>query len=262
MNTATAAPYGVAAAGLLILAAWARRVHAGRDPLGPSPAGEWPNLGLALAVAIPAWFVSVVVLGAVAQVAGLRGPDLATASGLVHAAIGLALLPFVRRGVPLPCLSRARLVLVGVAAGLVTFGIVGLLGELLKVGYAVAGSAPPEQDVVSVARAASGLQWGAMLATGAVLAPFGEEIFWRGTVLPTLVRARGKWPALLMQGAAFGAVHVMGAQPSMWPLAIPLAAVGVLAGWVYLRTASLPAAMLVHATFNAVNLASLGLAAA
>lgn len=261
MNVATAAPYGVAAAGLVILASWAWRVRRGVDPLGPRPEGAWPNLGVAVAIAVPAWFLSGFVLVRVGRLAGLGGPELATAFGLVHAAIGLVLLPFVRRGVPAPRLPGARLVTIGVAAGLVTFGVVGVVGEALKAGYSLAGASPPEQDVVAVARAASGLQWAAMAVTTVVLAPFGEEIFWRGAVLPTLVRDLGVGPSLLAQGAAFGLVHVMSAPPNLWPLAIPLGVVGVLTGWIYLRTASLPAAVLVHATFNALHLASMRLAA-
>ena len=41
----------------------------------------------------------------------------------------------------------------------------------------------------------------------------------------------------------------------MWPLTIPIAAVGWTAGWLYARTGSMRAAIALHATFNAIQVA-------
>jgi membrane protease YdiL (CAAX protease family) len=250
-----AVPYVVAAAGVAIVAVWSVRARRGDDPLGAVPAGPLPDTGLAVFLAVPAWFLSTLVLGAVARAAGLSGPGLATAAGLVHTTIGLVLLPMVRRGAPAPTLGPRKLVIAGTCAGLATYGVVAVVAEVVRLGYVAAGTAPPEQEIVAIARSAQGLDWAAMLATGVVLAPFGEEVFWRGALLPALARATSVPAAVLLQGFAFGAAHfLLGAPMESWPLALPVSVVGICAGWVYVRTASLPAAFLVHAVFNGLNL--------
>lgn len=257
MTFAAAAPYAVAAAGLAVLAAWAARVRAGRDWLGPRPAGPWPDTGFAAAVALPAWFLAPNVLVTVAGSAELSPFAVATAVGLVHTMVSLVLLPFVRRGAPVPALSGARLAAAGGAAGLVTYGVVGVVGESLRAAYGLAGAAIPEQDVVALARAASGAELTGFVLATVVLAPFAEEVFWRGALLPALLRRTSAGNAVLLQGAAFGAVHVYGAPPAQWPLALPLAVVGCLAGWLTLRTGSLAPPILLHAVFNGLHLAFL-----
>ena len=86
-------------------------------------------------------------------------------------------------------------------------------------------------------------------------------MFWRGIALPAFLAVAPARTALAIQALAFGAMHVVQAPPSYWPLAIPLAVVGWMAGWIYLRTASLGAAVLLHAVFNGLNLAFLRMAA-
>ena len=260
MTGVEAAQYAAVAAGIAILAAWAARARRGADALGPAPAAPLPDTSRAVFIAVPAWFLASFVVGAVAQSAGLSWPALLATSGLVHLAISLVLLPMVRAGARSPGVSVAREVATGVLAGVVTFAAVAVVGQVVTWGYGLAGSAPPEQDAVAIARTSAGLDRAVVLASVVVLAPFGEEVFWRGALLPAMARRMPVPTAVVVQGLLFGAAHfLLGAPVASWPLAIPLALVGILAGWIYVRTGSLGATVLVHATFNALNMTFIAL---
>lgn len=252
------ASWGVAAAGLALVVAWAVRVRAVRDAIGPRPAAPLADTSAVLVFAIPAWLLLTMVAVVGVSSAGIRAPvALQSVATSVHAAIGVALWIALRRRMPVAPASPVRQCVVGVLAGLATFGIVAVAGELLKLGYGAFGVATPEQGVVTTVRNASGAER-AVVAVGAVLlAPFGEEMFWRATMLPSLAQRMSATAAVLVQGAAFGAIHFVGAAPSAWPLAIPIAIVGAACGFVYVRTGSIRAAMLAHATFNAIHVAIL-----
>jgi len=85
-----------------------------------------------------------------------------------------------------------------------------------------------------------------------VFAPLAEEVFFRG-LLQSLLRRwlRSPWAAVLIASACFAAVHPNQPQamPSLFALAVAL-------GYNYERTGRLWAPILIHAIFNAVNLAS------
>ena len=259
LTPAMSALYGAAAAGLGIVLWWARRARSGKDPLGPRPPGDLPATGWAVLIALPAWVLLPSLAVSAAAAAGLSDAAAATVGASAHAAIGVVLLAFVRRGAPQPTLSAGRLAATGLLAGIATFGAVALVGEGIQQVYAWAGAAVPQQGVVQVARAAGGADWTWIVVGTVGLAPFGEEVFFRGALLPALARSMPVGKAILFQGAIFGLVHVVAAPPAMWPLAIPLALVGAILGWLYVRTGSLPAAIVVHAFFNAMNLAVLRL---
>jgi membrane protease YdiL (CAAX protease family) len=258
VNGAEAAPYAAAAAGLAVLVWWAVRVRTGRDPLGARPAGEWPDTGLALALGLPAWYLAP--WGVVTALAplGLSEFSLTTAVGVARAVVAIVLLRFVGRGTPAPTVSGRRLVVAGCVSGLVVYGVVGVVGQALTAGYEICGVTLPEQGVVALARQATGADVAQIVVTSVVLAPFAEEVFWRGTLLPALLRSGSAGTAILVQGAVFGAMHFADdPRPAMWPLAIPLALVGVLAGWIYVRTGSLAVPILLHAVFNGLTVAFL-----
>jgi membrane protease YdiL (CAAX protease family) len=82
-----------------------------------------------------------------------------------------------------------------------------------------------------------------------VVAPFVEEVTFRGIVFPSLREAWGTTPALLVSGAVFGVVHL---QPT---IAIPLALIGIALAIVFLRTRSLWSAIIAHCAYNSVALA-------
>ncbi|MER7010141.1 CPBP family intramembrane glutamic endopeptidase [Saccharopolyspora sp. NPDC000359] len=93
----------------------------------------------------------------------------------------------------------------------------------------------------------------------AVLA-FGEEWGWRGWLLPALT-GRGTWPALLISGVVWGVWHapltLLGYNyPNLGPWAALLftgacVLIGILLGWLRLRSGSVWPAVVGHGAFNA-----------
>jgi membrane protease YdiL (CAAX protease family) len=83
----------------------------------------------------------------------------------------------------------------------------------------------------------------------AAVAPFAEELLFRGLGFSLLVRF-GQWPAILAIGIAFGLYHgLVEALPE-------LALFGCALAWLRSKTGSVFPGMLLHATFNAVGVAS------
>lgn len=99
----------------------------------------------------------------------------------------------------------------------------------------------------------SGAPWEwlvAIVITAAVIVPIGEELLFRGLGQSLLRRHFGPWPAVLVASAIFAAVHW--SQPQAVPSLFVLA---VVMGYNYERTGRLLAPILIHALFNAANLA-------
>jgi len=93
------------------------------------------------------------------------------------------------------------------------------------------------------------------------LLAFGEEVGWRGWLLPELRARIGTWPALVVSGAIWGAWHspliLLGynfEQPNLLGVLLMVIAatlVGVLFGWLRLRSRSLWPAVFAHGALNA-----------
>ncbi len=88
----------------------------------------------------------------------------------------------------------------------------------------------------------------AFFALGAGLAPLAEELFFRGLLLPILVRRWGPRPGLLISALLFAVMHAdLGSFPALAIVAAGLALACA-------RTGSVWVAILMHALFNAVNM--------
>jgi membrane protease YdiL (CAAX protease family) len=237
----------------LALAAWAWRRHRGAcGPLGPPPQGALPDPWIALVVAVPVWFGATGL--AVQALHDLGAYDVVRAAAavtFVHFTLALALLAPALRGTIRPRLTATGLVRVGAAAGLVVFAAAWVVTFSIERAYAVAREPLPQQTIVEVFLRTGAAERTGLAIVAVVLAPFSEEVFFRGVLLPVLARWMPVRTALLAQALLFGAVHVESQRTA--PLAIPLALVGWCAGWAYLRTGSLAVPIVLHAVFNAVN---------
>lgn len=85
-----------------------------------------------------------------------------------------------------------------------------------------------------------------------IIAPFLEELMFRGILLPWLRRVLGPWPAILISSFLFAVAHF-----DAWPAPIALFVLALFLGYLASRTTSLVAPVVLHATFNAANMALL-----
>lgn len=86
-----------------------------------------------------------------------------------------------------------------------------------------------------------------------VFAPVAEELLFRGALFGSLRGRLGPWPAALISGAIFGAIHLGGGQDAFIPV---LAALGVVLALTYHYSGALYAPIAIHAVNNAVSTAS------
>lgn len=80
---------------------------------------------------------------------------------------------------------------------------------------------------------------------GCVIAPFLEEMLFRGIILRSFLRQYSRTGAILGSSALFGLAHLNVYQ------FVTAMAVGIVAGWLYERTRSLWPCILLHAAYNA-----------
>jgi len=95
------------------------------------------------------------------------------------------------------------------------------------------------------AEASIGLALSAIVIVG--VAPFAEELFFRGALTGALAQRLGAFTPLA-SGAIFGAAHL---EPRAFPALFVL---GALLGWLYMRTRSLFPGVAVHAANNLLAL--------
>ena len=121
------------------------------------------------------------------------------------------------------------------------------------------GYAPPESGHQLLALLTKTDQTELMLAllfgSAVIVAPIGEEIIYRGVIQTALARVMGKHmrPAvLLISSTLFALVHLGSVPMEMLPALFVL---GFILGWLYETTGSLWPGILLHALFNAINIA-------
>lgn len=90
----------------------------------------------------------------------------------------------------------------------------------------------------------------------AVVPGLCEELFFRGFLLTSLRTRLAAWPAILLSALLFGAFHVVMADGLATIRFLPSACLGILLGWVYVRTGSVIPGMLLHAIHNGLLVAA------
>ena len=80
-----------------------------------------------------------------------------------------------------------------------------------------------------------------------ILAPIAEELFFRGVVYTAIKQAGYPGLAIGFSAIFFASIH------GSLALILPLTLLAIVLIWIYEKTGSIFAPILVHATFNAVN---------
>jgi membrane protease YdiL (CAAX protease family) len=97
---------------------------------------------------------------------------------------------------------------------------------------------------------------------GAIVAPIGEEVMFRGFATTAWARALGRRRAIVQGALFFAFIHVLGVSGTNAPAAVSLAViafatripVGLALGWLFLRSGSIWTPIGLHAAFNATLL--------
>jgi hypothetical protein len=272
MATGSAAAPWVFLAGLLVLtvglvsAAGSQAVERGRRHdlayRGPSPV-------LVLVVVVALTLVALLVVLAPLSALGLdlRSPLGTALSLLVTTVVYVAVLRLLVVGpgalswgemglrAPVPDAMR-DLVLGGLLA-------VPVLGFTLVLGALLARFMEPAPSVLPAS--VDSLALLANLASAAILAPVGEELFFRGFATTAWARVVGARSAILRGAVFFAIAHVatlddvsfaVGMQRALFSF-LALLPLGLVLGWVFLSRRSLYAAIGLHAAFNGMQVLSL-----
>lgn len=128
------------------------------------------------------------------------------------------------------------------------FVILGVYNELVK----LAPDDAPEK--LGAASGNSHMFFFAVLV--AVLAPIAEEIFFRGMIFRALWNGVGLWPAAIISGLLFGALHIDATTSERLLQVVPLAVLGVSFALLYSWTGTLYSTIALHATNNAIAVAA------
>jgi membrane protease YdiL (CAAX protease family) len=253
----------------LVSAAGSQAIERGRRPglayRGPSPV-------LAFLVVVALTFLVLIAVLAPLSALGLdpRSPA-ATALNLLLTALlyvgvirllvtGTGALTWREMGVVRPDGSAVRDLALGALVAVPVLAVTLVLGGVLSRFLEPAPSQLPEaMDVAGIL---------ANLVAAAILAPIGEEIFFRGFTTTAWARTSGARSAIVRGAVFFAFAHVVtlfdasfatGAQRALFSF-LALLPVSVTLGWLFLKRQSLYAAIGLHAAFNAVQVLALAAA--
>lgn len=150
-------------------------------------------------------------------------------------------------------LASVRRLLLGIGLGAGAWIGMGILSELVNL-VVTAVTGQPLGGEQAVAGLATEVPFAVAIVAIAVLAPFAEELFFRGAVLNAWEREYGTNRAIVGSSALFAVVHVVGGT------ALAVAQVfllGLILAWAYVRTRSLATTIGLHGAFNLASVLAL-----
>ena len=221
-------------------------------PKEPHPA--FPSLGQAATIVLILYFFEYVAFGALHDFLDLRGDDLQGAAGIAVLLANAALLTLILHHKQL---SYARLfhdapVSAAATLGLLIVPIALLVPALVLANLAVntlliSLEAPNEYQQQMFERMMS-IDVMSLLYV-CVLAPFLEEMLFRGVILRSFLVQYPKGRAIAASAILFGIAHLNAYQ------FVVGVTIGLVLGWLYERTRSLWPCIALHALYNAASVA-------
>jgi membrane protease YdiL (CAAX protease family) len=142
---------------------------------------------------------------------------------------------------------------VGLAAGLIGLIVIDVVGTLLS----QVGLRPNQLEQFQFVLSEGPLAFGLLLIAAAFIAPFVEELFFRGFLFGLLRRRQSTWAAYLVSSVLFTILHL---EPNrmdvaqMAGLSVGIFMLAMLLAWLYDHTGSLFPGMVAHAVNNATGL--------
>ncbi len=136
-------------------------------------------------------------------------------------------------------------ILFGLISGIVLLFAVTIVGDIIAQFW----SEPVEdQYVVLLLKEADSVGAYLLIAlVSCLLAPFAEELFFRGFIYPAFRAKIGIWPAMTLTAVLFGAMHL-----DLFRL-LPLALGGFGLTWLYEKSGSIFTPMIAHAAWNTIS---------
>ena len=117
------------------------------------------------------------------------------------------------------------------------------------------GHEPVVQEAVQMVMATEHpVEVGLQVVSVVIMAPIAEELLFRGILYNTIKHTGYPLAGMIISAALFALVH------SSLALMLPLFVMGFALAWVYEKSGSIIAPMVMHATFNAINFSLLKLA--
>jgi membrane protease YdiL (CAAX protease family) len=137
---------------------------------------------------------------------------------------------------------------IGLMAG-IGLQIAVILVVLLPLATILGIDNPPQQDVADIAESATTpLQRVAVLVILVVVAPFTEEILFRGVLLARLQRSMTATGAILVSSALFAGIHLI--DPDAVFVVPGLFVIGIVLGYQAIRTGRIGLSIMTHAGVN------------
>lgn len=188
----------------------------------------------------------------------LNGSAILLVAGLV---VGSGALSWREMGLPvgrlgeLPLGGLLRDLLEGMVLAIPVLFVTAGLGSLL---IRLLGTAPPGPLPVALTPADAIIN----LVSGILIAPVGEEIFYRGFATTAWVRGMGTRGGIVRAALLFCVAHVLtlsGTPPAALIAFLTRLPVALALGWIFIRRGSLASSVGLHAMFNAIPLILVGL---